>query len=187
MRYFIGFLVSLGLIILVLIMILRGGGDNAKTPQTAKTLVSYATTDADVSLLMDGPVNSDKIHQQVRITVDADQVTYQHLTGFDGTVADQQVYPNTQAAYAPFLRALALAGFTEGDKDPAHADYRGYCPLGQRYVFELNEGSNNLQRFWSTNCTKGVPHTYLGDSPLTLTLFQKQVPDYDTLTANIAW
>jgi hypothetical protein len=187
MKYFVGFLVSIGLIIVILIMLLSGGGGKNSVPKTSKPLESYSSTDAQVSILIDGPINSDKIHQQVRITVDNTEVTYQHLTGFDGNVVDQQTFANNQAAYGSFLHALALTGFTQGDRDPAHADYRGYCPLGQRYVFDLTEDSNRLLRFWATNCDKNVPKTYGGDSQLALTLFQKQVPDYDTLTQNISW
>lgn len=182
MRYFVGFLIAIGLIIL-LIFLLVSGGNKPKNPVTPRTLPSYATRDSEVSMVLDGPVNSQQEHNQIRITVDRNAVIYQQIRGYNDNVVNQQTFANTQAAYEVFLRALDHAGFTKGNRSPELADERGYCPLGQRYIFELQDSGDRLERFWATSC--GKPKTYLGVTSLTVTLFQNQVPGYDNLTASI--
>ena len=63
------------------------------------------------------------------------------------------------------------------------ANEKGYCPLGNRYVFEIIEGGDAIQRYWATNCANRK--TYKGNLSLTLMLFQAQVPDYNTLVAGL--
>jgi hypothetical protein len=183
MRYFIGFLITVGLIIL-LIILLVGGGGKSKVPQTHKTLPSYATSDAVARLTIDGPINAAQSHEQVQITVGRDEVVYDQFKGYDGAVVKQQTYDSTQNAYSNFLYALSHAGFTLGTKNTAQTgDERGQCPLGSRYVFELQQDGQDVERFWATSC--GKPKTYEGNLSLTLQLFKDQVPDYSQLTQNL--
>lgn len=182
MRYFIGFLITIGLIIMLIVLIFSGGGSKPKT-STAKPLDSYAGTDAEVSMTIDGPINADQNHQQVRVTVGTNSVTYEEISGYDGQVAERQTFHNTEAAYTVFLRSLALAGFTRGDTTPALQDERGRCALGDRYIFELNNDGNKLERYWVTTC--GGAKTFLGDRSTVTQLFKAQVPQYDNLSNNI--
>jgi hypothetical protein len=181
MRYLIGFFITIGLIILLIIMLVSGGG-KPKVPATNKTLTSYANSDAAASLVIDGPVNANSEHQAVRITVDRDNVTYEILRGYDGNVAEIKRFSNTENSYDVFLHALAHAGFTRGNTDPKLTDEKGYCPLGTRFVFEFNQGSDNIERFWTTDCG---PKTYQGNANLTIQLFKNQVPGYDNLSNNL--
>lgn len=183
MRYFVGFMITIGLIIVLILLLFRGGG-SPKVPKTTKALTSYSTTDAEVRLTIDGPINADQIHQQVQITVGQDDATYEQLTGYNGAVVNSQSYANTETAYNVFLHALAHAGFTRGDISKQLADERGYCPLGDRYIFELIENGKDIERYWSTSC--GKPKTYKGNTNFTLTLFQRQIPDYSTLTQHLS-
>ncbi len=183
MRYFIGFLITLGLII-VLIVLLFGGGGSKKPAVVSKTLPSYADSDAQAVLTIQGPINANQLHQQVRITVGRDAVTFDSITGYEGQVVSSQSFINNQSAYSAFLHALNVAGFTRGDKSKALANESGYCPLGNRYVFEFRQDDQDLQRYWSTSC--GNPKTYRGNTSLTLTLFQAQVPNYSTLTQDLS-
>jgi hypothetical protein len=181
MRYFIGFLITVGLIILLIILLFSGHG-KPKVAVTSKTLDSYASTDAQVRLTIDGPVNAVSQHEQIRITVDRDDVTFENLNGYDGDVVNSQIFANTESSYDVFLHALAHGGFTKGDPNPAARDERGYCPTGERYIFELTQDGDSLERYWATSC--GSPKTYLGNLTLTLVLFQAQVPGYDSLSSN---
>lgn len=181
MRYFIAFLVTLGLILSLFFLLFHSSG-KPKVPLTTKTLGSYASTDAQVALTIDGPVNADQNHQAVRITVSRDDVTFEQIQGYQNTVVNLQNYANNQDAYVNFLLALAHAGFTKGDANPNHSDERGYCPLGDRYIFELKQDNNDLERYWTSSC--GGPKTYLGNTGLTLALFQAQVPNYRDLAQN---
>lgn len=182
MRYFIGFLVTVGLII-VLIILLFSGGEKSKVPNTTKTLTDYASTDAQVSMTIAGPINAVSEHQELRVIVDRNNVTYQQIAGYDSEVVNTQIFTNTDSAYDAFLHALQHAGFTRGDNTPALRDDVGYCSTGQRYIFELDENDKNLQRYWASSC--GKPKTYLGALNLTLTLFKAQVPGYENLTSSL--
>lgn len=180
MRYFIGLLITLGLFILLLVLIITGG---SKPGPKSKNLVDYASTDAQVSMTIDGPVNADSLHEQVRVTVDSTNVAYEHIKGYQNNVVDTKLFANNENAYDAFLHALQHAGFTQGDKRPELGGDSGWCATGDRYIFELTQDGKTLERYWDTSC--GNPKTYLGNTELTLTLFQAQVPGYVDLTQNI--
>lgn len=180
-RYFIGFIAIFGLITLMIILIFHGGGKPKPTP---RTLESYATTDAQVRLTIDGPINADQIHQQVQIIVSNISSTFKQIQGYQGNVVNQKSYASNVNAYTNFLAALGHAGFTSGTNNPALKNEMGYCPLGSRYIFELQQDGQDIERFWSTSC--GSPKTYAGNTGLTLTLFQAQIPDYNALTTNLS-
>lgn len=181
MRYFFGFLITIGLLFFVIILIMRGGGND--TQVTTRTLASYASTGSEVSFLNDGRINAASLHTQVLITVDAEKVTYRQLVGYDGHVVATRHFANTQNAYSAFLSGLANVGFAIGlGEEGSTASEKGVCPLGQRYIFEMNEGSKQILRSWSTSCGT---HTYKGNASSTIQLFQAQVPGYQELTQNV--
>lgn len=180
MRYFIGFVIAIGLIVLIIILIFSGGGPT-KTP---RSLTSYANTDAIARLTVDGPINASQNHQQLQISVDRNTVTYQQMQGYDGKVVNLQTYANGFNAYDAFLHALARVGFASGNSDPKLSDEKGYCPLGSRYIFELMQDGKDVERYWATSCGSGA-HTYGGNVALTLSMFKAQVPDYNSLTSQL--
>jgi hypothetical protein len=184
MRYFIGLLVTAGLlIILIVLLVTHTGSSSSKAPNTSTPFTSYATTDATVSLTIDGPIVASQNHNSVVITVGQNSATVQVIQGYDGDVTSSKTYPNTSNGYSAFLHALSLAGFTNGNTSKAlAADETGYCPEGDRYVFALNQDGKNLEQFWSSGCSG--THTYDGDSDLTTDLFKAQIPDYDALVDN---
>lgn len=182
MKYFIGYLITIGLLILLIIFLMRGGNDQT-APVTTKSLDSYASTDAEVSFLNEGPINAASEHQQILITVDQDYVTYKQIVGYDGHVVMTKRFANTQNAYSAFLSALGHAGFTRGDSNESLQNEKGLCPLGHRYIFELNEGTDQIQRTWATNCAGSK--SFLGNIGLTITLFEAQVPGFSTLSSNV--
>lgn len=181
MRYFIGILVAILLLILLIIMLVSGNTPK-KAVTSFKTLPSYATTDAVASMSIAGPINAESVHASIAISVSRTEVVYQQFQGYDNTVVRTQKFTNTEASYDAFLRAIDLAGFTKGNSAKALSNEQGVCALGQRYVFALNQGDTQLQRFWSTSCGT---RTYGGSTGTTITLFQAQVPGYGTLTQNV--
>jgi hypothetical protein len=181
-RYLLGFIATIGLVILVIFLIFHGG-PKTSVSTTSKPLDSYANSNTDVSMTIDGPINDNQDHQQIKVTVSQNQTTFQQIQGYQGNVVKSQTYSNNADAYSSFLHALERAGFTEGDTSSALKNDLGYCPLGDRYIFVLNQNSNNLERYWATNC--GGTSSYRGDLGLTLTLFENQVPNYSDLTENI--
>jgi hypothetical protein len=182
MRYYLGLLITIGLLIVLIFLLFHGGGK--KGPTVSQPLYSYASTDAEVRLTIDGPINANQDHQQVQITVNQNVVTFDQFQGYDGTVVNQQQFANSESAYSSFLYALYLNGFTEGNNSSALSSEQGHCALGDRYIFQLIEGGNNLERYWATDCPN-VVKSYDGNLPLTLTLFEAQVPNYQTLVKNV--
>ncbi|GAC1501144.1 MAG: hypothetical protein NVS1B10_05170 [Candidatus Saccharimonadales bacterium] len=180
MRYIIGLLVTLGLIVLLLVLIFHGGG---KPKVANKTIDSYAKTSSEASLTIDGPVNSNQVHQQIQIIVNKDTVKYEELQGYNGDVIHLQQFSNNENAYKNFLLALGHAGFSKGSTDPKLADDRGYCPLGSRFIYQLKNDNKVVERFWATNC--GKPKSYLGNLSITNNIFKAQVPEYNRITARL--
>ena len=186
MRYFIGFLITIGLIILLIVLLFHHGG-SGKVPATKAPLISYANTDTIVRETMDQVINAPDNHRTIQITVGRDNTTFELIQGYDGNPLTTKTYPMTESAYNVFLHALQHAGYTLGNDDNAAKDERGYCPLGTRYIFEVIDGSGaDIERFWTTSCGSGVPSTFKGKTPTILQLFKLQVPDYDHLTANVS-
>lgn len=171
-RYLVGFLITIGLIIL-LISLLFGGGNDKKVPKTSKTLDSYASTDAVATLTAAGPINYQGDHREVRISVSRDQVLYEVQRGYNGEIIKQQNWGNTQEAYRAFLAALETANFTKGDTKAAIKDPTGLCPLDKRYILTLTEGGNDIIRFWSTTCGA---KTFQGKLSTVKELFRTQLP-----------
>jgi hypothetical protein len=183
LRYLIGFVVTIGLIILLIVLIFSGGGDapSKKVPTTGKALDSYATTDAEVRVTIDGPINAAQNHRQIQITVDRHNAVMDVKKGYDGASLNKQSYDNTAASYSAFLHGLTMLNFTKGVAGGSTKQSEaGHCPTGRRYVFELIENGKSIQRYWATSCNG--PHTYLGDVQTTIFLFQQQIPDYQALS-----
>jgi hypothetical protein len=174
MRYLVGFLSIFALILLVLLLIIRGfsgdgGGDDRKQ------LTTYARTGTVMRLTIDGPINADLQHQGVRITVGRSETQVEILQGYRQIPVASQTYTSNEEAYGTFLRALQLMNYDRGDKNPTLRDERGFCPDGNRYIFEIANGSNQIQRYWRTSCKEG---NFKGDLPGIVDLFENQIPDY---------
>lgn len=183
MRYFIGFLVTIGLIVLLIVLLFHGG-NSGKVPQTKVPLVSYATTDTVVRATIDETINAPEIHRTIQITVGRDNTTLNVIKGYDGDSQKNLSYPMTESAYGVFLKALQHAGYTTGNDDSSLKDERGYCPTGSRYIFEVVQGGDSIERYWSTSCGGNAPSTFKGKTSLVLDLFRSQVPDYDKQVNN---
>lgn len=184
-RYFIGFIATIGLIILMIVLIFSGGGNKnkPKIAPTPKTLSSYADTDAVVSMTIDGPINANQDHQQVQVVVSNQDATFFHIQGYQGNVVNRQDFANNTNAFTNFLFALERVGFTLGNNSSSLKDERGRCPTGDRYIFEMTQNGQVLQRYWATSC--GGLHTYNGAFNTTVQLFRDQIPNYDDLTSSI--
>jgi hypothetical protein len=179
MRYFLGFLAAIGLIVVVFILILRGFSD--RTPAAQIELLDYVKTDTAVQLTVDGPVTAEQTHQRYRITVDRYFSSIETMQGYEGKRTDFRTYPSNETAYANFLRSLELVGFIKGNTDPLRADERGQCPDGSRYIYEIVSDNRKIQRFWSTSCGRG---TYGGNAAQTRQLFLRQIPEASLVLDN---
>lgn len=179
MRYFLGFLACVALIVVVFILVLRGLTGH-RTPQNQTVLTDYTSTNTAMRFTIDGPITAEQTHKRIRITVSRSESRIEIMQGYLETVVAAQSYPGNEEAYGNFLRSLQLLGYTKGDPDPEKTDERGYCPTTRRYVYEIVSGTTNLQRFWKGACGPG---TFKGDSARVRTLFIQQIPDYPKLTS----
>ncbi len=173
MKYFLGFLVAIALIIAVFILIVRGFG--GKRPEVQTALIDYAKTETVVRMTIDGPVNAEQVHRAAIVTVGRSSSTIELSQGYQDTVLQTKSYDSNEDAYATFLRALDLQGYTKGDPNPDRQDGRGFCPNGSVYTFEIVTGSAVVQHFWTTSCRGG---TFKGNTAIVRNLFRQQIPDY---------
>lgn len=181
-RYFIGFLLAVGLIVVVIILIIHALTGTHKGP-TPLDLPSYANSDVRVQLTIDTPITAPDTHNDIVMTIGSNQSTLLITKGYDSNIVNLKNYSMTPSGYAVFLKALAYNGFTKGNSDPNSADERGHCATGSRYIYEVLDGNgNDLQRYWYTSCGTG---TFKGNVSLIRSLFVRQFPDYATQTQNI--
>lgn len=182
MRYFVGFLLTIGLIVLLIIM-LFSGSERPQAP-SEKPLSSYASTNALAILTLDGPINAPDNHDTVRITVGRDQVTYEQIKGYDNDVVKEKTFSNSENSFEVFLSALARSGFRDGSADPNLRNEKGACPTGSRYIYELIEDGRQIQRYWSSTCD--MPHSFQGQPELVQTIFREQIPGFDDLVQDLS-
>jgi hypothetical protein len=175
-RQIIAGLVGLGLVILVIVLLIKGFSGGSGTASTQVNVGKYADTAATATLLVDAPTNIDQEHHQIKITVSGTQNQVDVIQGYQGNVLDSRTYNNNAAGFGVFLQAIKLQNFAKGNNDKAAADYRGYCPTGERYIFTFNDGSKNLFTYWTTSCGGG---TFKGNRTAMLHLFRQQIPEFD--------
>lgn len=182
MKYTIGFIAVILITILTFVLIWRGvmGGEDEVQPAP---LTDYAISTTAMRLTTEGQVNPDKLHRAIRITVSRSESRVEILKGYDGEVIKGKSYPSTDEAYFTFLRALDLMGYTEGKDKPEMADHRGYCPAGKRYLYEIVDGVDLLQTYWSASCSK--VGNFEGDDSGIRKLFEEQIPDYRKFVDNV--
>ncbi len=183
-RYIVGFLATVGIIVLIIILIVRSlVSGPSSNPVAQNDLTSYAGTSTTVQYTIDSPVTSAQTHHDIFISIGNYQAALTVTEGYDGSVVRTQSYPMSTSSYATFLRALKYNGFDQGDNSTSNADERGQCALGDRFIYQVIDSSgNDIQRYWSTTCGTGTFH---GSASTIRTLFQKQIPDYNKLTSDI--
>jgi hypothetical protein len=183
------FLAFIAIIIIIVVLIARGGdnppAEQTPTGTTILPLPEYAGTNAEVSQTIQGIVNGDELHRSIKVTVSSDSRELEIIEGYSGNVISRKTFYNTEEAYAVFLRSINGAGFlAKNSKSKYPADERGQCPLGQRYIFTLNQDDEDLSRTWASTCGKAVGTSGAITSTL-LTLFRNQIPNYSQLTSSV--
>jgi len=180
-RYIVGFLLAIGLIIIVIVLIVHGVSSPTRQPLN---LNNDANTNTEVQFTIDSPISAASTHHDIIVNVGNTQSSIVITQGYDGQIDSLQTYPMSVNAYTIFLRALMINGFTLGNNNPALADERGHCALGDRFIYEVLSGSgSDLEHYWSTTCNLG---NFLGNIPVIQQLFETQIPNYGSITNNIA-
>ena len=181
MKYFIAFLATVGLIVFVFILVIRGFS-GTKEPKDRLVLADHVNSSLSVQLTVDGEVTADQTHVGYRIYVDRNIAKIETYKGYQNIVTDSKTYANNDKAYAQFLRALDFAGFTKGNDDAANADDRGVCANGNRYIYQIDDSPQGDKRYWSSTCGGG---TFKGNTQGVRQLFQRQIPEFSQLTSRL--
>lgn len=178
----------LGFIIFMVILVKLFAGGHAPAPVNSvqlKPLPEYAATSATVSFTTDGIINGDELHRSIRITVSNNTRTLDVLQGYNPQVIQTNTFVNNQEAYDIFLRAISNEGFLLKTKSSkAVTDERGLCPLGFRYILDLNQDGDDLSRLWASTCGSKVGDAAGAISTLQ-ELFEDQIPNYQNLVGQV--
>ncbi len=189
-RRLIAIFVTIIVVIFGTIMIFSidwGGSKKEKEQEkTAIVLTDYAQSNATVSLYMRGNVNSDKEHQDLRITVGRDESKAELINGYQNNVIKTESTANNPNSYRTFLSALLNSGITKTQQAPKGVDTEGACPTGDLYRFSFADFPDpSPSDTWATSCGKKVG-TFAGNLASVKSLFINQIPEdqYDSLTEN---
>ena len=181
MRYIVGVIAVVLIMFFGIIWAVNRGGDNGGDESV--DLSQYVDRDGRVVFTHYGKVVGQQERRAVRVTVTREERVIEVLQGYDEQVIRTQTYPNIDAAYAEFIMSLHRAGYAnekEAEEDPS-----GFCPLGNRYTYELDDGNEaEVLNLWSTSCS-GREGTFAGDPPTVRRLFQLQIPNYNDLTRDV--
>lgn len=188
MRYGIAVIIIIFFVIFASIALLGGGNNtgnrNASSQSRVTKLVDYDNKDtARVSWTMQGRLVGDDQYRAVRITVTRSSRTVEILDGYGERVERKNEYSNTSDAFQTFARALDLANFGR-ERTVKIPDERGVCPLGNRYVYRLQDGSQEVMRTWSDTCLI-ADGPFAGNASLISQLFKNQIPDYSKFTNGV--
>jgi hypothetical protein len=182
MRYFLGFLIAIGLLALVIILVVKGLSGNNSTAIQTKPLSSYANTDAVAGLVIDGPIVADQNYQQVQIYISQTYSQINIINGYQGAIVNTQTFENNPSAYSAFLSALQEFGFGEITANFKYKTPAGFCSFGDSYSYSLVNGGNNIINSWATSC--GGEGNFKGIVSNVNQLFISQIPTYQKITAN---
>ncbi|HUD06153.1 MAG TPA: hypothetical protein VMR18_04550 [Candidatus Saccharimonadales bacterium] len=186
MRFIIGLLIAIGLIVLVFVLILKSFGSHNTSPNIPQPLTSYSSTNTQVEMTITGPIVNDQNYQSVQVIVGQSQAQINVLQGYLGTVTTTKSYPNNQTAYLYFLSALENAGYTDGTSNARPNSILGLCPFGEHYQLEVNKGSSTVQNYWADSCNDKA-ETFKGNINSVIQLFTNQIPEYSQITQNITF
>ena len=184
-RYIVGFLLAIGLIVIVIILIIKAlTGSPKNQTQQVQNLPSLANSGSTVQLTIDSPVTAPQNHKDIIINIGNAQASLRVTQGYEGDTVRQKSYPMDANAYTVFLKALDYNGFTKGNNDASQQDERGHCATGDRYMYEVvDSDGNTLQHYWYTSCNNG---TFQGNVSIIQQLFTNQIPDYSSLTGDVS-
>lgn len=179
MRYFLGFLIALGLLALVIILVVKGFSNNKTLGPQPKPLSSYSDTDAVAGLLISGPIVADQNFKQVQINISQVSSQINIINGYQGTVLNTKIFENNPSAYSAFLSALQGSGFNLGNSSYKYKTPVGFCSFGDSYTYTFINGDDTIIDYWATSC--GGQGNFKGSVGYVNQLFESQIPDFSTI------
>lgn len=137
-----------------------------------------------VKYAIQGPISGNEQHNSIVFTIDRSKRRVEIVEGYSGKVIRSKDIANTQEAYKAFVDALNGAGFAAELKPDNRGTETQVCPLGYRYIFELNPGRSETIRTWANSCSS-KQGTFGGNKQTVQILFKRQIPEYDKFISGI--
>jgi hypothetical protein len=176
MKFIFGVLGVILVVIFAIVLIARGGGGGNKPKPLSVSDQNREGTSAQITT--QGKLVGEEERRAIRIVVTQNERRLEILNGYEEAVDRTQVYPNTPSAYENFLIAIDKAGI-EKKRETKQTDERGACPMGNTYIYQVRDFSQDLVRAWGASCGTKVG-TFAGKGDVIRKLFQEQIPDYTT-------
>lgn len=189
MKYGIG-IVVIALLAVISIIVLSGP-KNAPNKSGSKTTQSeivvaakYDLSDtAKISWERQGKVVGNDLRRTVKVTITKNTRTFDLFDGYNNLVEHHEEFASNQAAFSVFLRAADGLGFGK-QIGGRIADERGFCPLGNVFVYELKDGNKTILRSWADSCTTSEG-SFGGRADSMQRLFRNQITGYDKLVSGV--
>ena len=145
--------------------------------EVAREQLTTANTDSSVRMTIRGPLVADENFRSYRISISPDSRNYAEYSGYLDEELDTKSYPNNRQAYVQFVHALDKAAFTKEGKysEEEAGDLRGICATGLVYEFEIMNGDDATQSYWTSTC-KGSQGTFGASVDQVKSLFRSQIP-----------
>lgn len=173
MKGVIGFLAFAILIVFILIMIFRVGGER-QIAEPAKQLNTAAETDARFEYYEQGPIVAEEDRYAIKITITRGSRQVEVFRGYEGNVVASKSFDNNQEAFSNFLSGLDRAGYRLEGRTRFSSE-AGLCPSGRRYVLTSNQFDEEFRR-WTTSCQERG--NFGGVFSTVRELYRDQIPEY---------
>lgn len=150
-----------------------------------KAALVETTADRSVRMVARGPIVADENFYSFSITVTPDSRNMTTYKGYMGETVESEQLGNNVQAYTQFVNALSRANLMEGTPLTGEAnDINGVCATGYVYEFEVMQGTNAVQKLWTSTC-KGSPGSLKANLAQVLNLFRAQIPNYSKVIKTI--
>ncbi|MDB5184066.1 MAG: exported protein of unknown function [Candidatus Saccharibacteria bacterium] len=189
-------LIIAGLIIAALISLGRtifggGGGGSSPSPSASpqvnagKQALTSTLTDRSVQMTVRGPIVADESFHSYTITITPTTRNITTYVGYIGQSVDNNQLTNNTQAYEQLVYSLDRAKLMDGTplSDGAN-DERGVCATGTVYEFEVLQGTNAIQKLWTSTCVGSLGSLKANLGQVT-NLFEQQIPTFRALLQKI--
>lgn len=156
--------------------------DSSATSTTEKVdLTEYIRPNTSAKVTIEGPIVADENFESYEIEIGQDFRRMTVYRGYGRSVVAQKTYDNNDQAYDQFMRALAKLGFTNSTATTLK-DERGSCATGSRFIYELKDFDESVQRLWGVSCSSNNG-SFAGSGTSVRSLFRSQIPDFRDLAS----
>ncbi len=185
MRYALATLMILFLLIVGVIVVAgqTGGSNSGSTAKVTRMSDYSGNATAIVSWTTQSELVGDDEYRSVRVTVSPSQRVLEVLSGYNDKVIKRTTLSNSSKAFEAFMSALDRVSFGR-EREATQVDEKGFCPLGNRYVYTLNDSGSLVLRTWSDSCLS-ADGTFGGNATTVRRLFRAQITDYDKLIRGV--